>query len=358
MPEGSVVEIGNVLVSVVNTDPRCAWLTTYIETILLKIWYPITVATNSLHSRMIIKHYMQLTCNNLDKLPFMLNDFGYRGVSSEESAEIGGFAHLSTGFMGTDNIAGIMLAEEFYNQEEMPAFSVAAAEHSTVTSWGKENESKAYKNMLDKFAKPGAIVAVVSDSYDIENAVKYIWGEELKDDVINSGATVVIRPDSGHPPIMVAKILKLLDEKFGSTVNSKGFKVLHPSVRVIQGDGITTETILEILQTMMDSGYSADNIVFGQGGALLQQVNRDTMSFAMKASAALIDGTWVDVYKDPVTDPGKRSKKGRLYLHKDNNGVFYTDNNPDNCVLETVFRNGKILKEYSLQEIRDRGNSY
>lgn len=245
---------------------------------------------------------MQRSCSSF-------HDFGARGVSSAESAGIGGASHL-VNFMGSDTVEGILLANHYY-MENMAGLSIPAAEHSTIGAWGRNKEVEAYRNMLNKFAKPGAIVAVVSDTYDIYEACEKHWGTTLKDQIVASGATVVIRPDSGDPATVVLKCLQILDEKFGSTVNTKGYKVLN-YVRLIQGDGVNRDSIVEILDTINNAGYSTTNIAFGMGGALLQQVNRDTQKFAYKCSAVEKDGEWMDVYKDPITDPGKRSMAGRL----------------------------------------------
>jgi len=240
----------------------------------------------------------------------------------------------------------------------MAGFSIPAAEHSTITSWGKDAEEAAYRNMLRVYGKPGAIFACVSDSYDVFTAIEKLWGGSLKREVIDSGATLVIRPDSGNPPDVVEKCAQLADKAFGSSVNRHGFKVLN-HVRLIQGDGVNPTSIGEILERLKRVGFSAENIAFGMGGALLQQMNRDTQRFAMKCSAARIDGQWRDVYKDPVTDPDKVSKKGRLDLVKDSSGQFVTcplvgpDPSPDSQLVE-VFRDGEIVKEWTLAEVRAR----
>jgi nicotinamide phosphoribosyltransferase len=215
--------------------------------------------------------------------------------------------------------------------------------------------------MLKQFAKPGSIVAIVSDSYDIYNAVDKLWGEELRQQVIDSGATVVIRPDSGDPDVVCRQLVQKLDAKFGSTVNSKGFRVLN-NVRLIQGDGVNENTIRNILGSFMAYGYSADNIAFGMGGALLQQVDRDTQKFAMKCSSALINGQWVDVQKDPITDSGKKSKAGRVTLWKGGGewvsavdqpkGWFDKGFGPFTDMLEEVYRDGKLVKEITFDEVR------
>lgn len=301
---------------------------------------------------------MSETADDADaEIAFKVHDFGSRGVSSQETAAIGGAAHL-VNFMGTDTITALILHRRFY-RAEMAGFSIPAAEHSTITSWGKENEAQAYRNMLKQFAKPNALVAVVSDSWNIFNAVEKIWGEQLKQEVIDSGATVVIRPDSGEPTEVVSKIARLLSEKFGFDVNSKGFKVLK-NVRIIQGDGVNQDSIREILQRLKFEGFSASNIAFGIGGSLLQKVNRDTLKFAYKCSAIVTNGELREVYKQPITDSGKNSKRGRLDLIlKDGKYETVKIQNPEtiaaeNSVLQTVYENGEFLIDDNLDEIRKR----
>lgn len=356
VPEGCIVPTKNVLATIENTDPKCWWLTSFLETAVLRaIWYPTTVATNSYESKKIILEALEKS-GDPSLIDFKLHDFGARGVSSMESAGLGGAAHLIN-FMGTDTITGILYAREYYGAD-MAGFSIPAMEHSTVTSWGKPNEADAYRNMLKLHGKPGAPIAFVSDSYDIFNACENIWGKTLKQDVIDSGAVVVIRPDSGDPSDVVVKCLYLLEKQFGSTTNTKGYRVLN-NVRVIQGDGIDHASIHSILFCMHLAGFSSDNVAFGQGGALLQIVNRDTMKFAMKCSSIGIrlDGTnelvWRDVFKDPITDQGKQSKKGRVTLYKDRDGK-YSSGVQDWMIdaLVTVFSNGELRNEITFDQVR------
>lgn len=357
LPEGTVASVKNAMVQVRNTDPKCAWLTSYVETALLRaVWYPTTVATVSWSCRQVIQRYLELTADSSEGIEFKLHDFGARGATTEEAAAVGGAAHL-VNFMGSDTISGIMAARRFYGAE-MAGFSIPAAEHSTITSWGRDNESAAYANMLKQFSGGGKIVAVVSDSYDLWNAIDNIWGDELKAQVEATGGTLVIRPDSGDPVAIVTETIERLMAKFGYRTNQKGYRVLPDCVRVIQGDGISLNTIEDILVAMEAQGQSAENIAFGMGGELLQKVNRDTMKFAMKASAAKVNDQWRDVFKDPVTDQGKRSKKGRLAVIKDSHNNYSTVredelNGRTNC-LETVFRNGQLLKQTSFEEVRNR----
>lgn len=328
VPEGTPVPLGNLMVAVTNLDEELPWLTSFVETdILRSVWYGSTVATMSREIKKVIKRYLDLTSDDPEaELPFKLHDFGCRGVSSLESAAIGGAAHL-VNFMGTDTVPGLTMVMDYYNGD-MAGYSIPAAEHSTMTLRGRENEKESYQAMIDAYAQPGKIFAVVSDSYDIFNAVENIWVKGgLLQQVKEKGATVVIRPDSGDPVDTPVKVVEMLIELLGDevTVNSKGFKVLPNYVRVIQGDGIDIDDVRIILNDLWALKISASNIAFGMGGGLLQKVDRDTFKFAMKASAALIDGKLVDVYKDPVTDPGKKSKKGILELFRYADGEFVTE---------------------------------
>lgn len=357
--EGSVVPTHNVLMTIESLDADSFWLVSYLETLLLRVWYPITVCTLSWHLRQTILEFLQDTSDDAAaQIAFKLHDFGARGVSSTESSALGGMAHL-VNFMGSDTILGVVAANRYYN-EAMAGFSIPAAEHSTITSWGKEGEIDAYRNMLRLFAKPGGLVAVVSDSYDIFKAVEH-WGTTLKPAIIESGATVVIRPDSGNPTDIVLQCVSRLDRFFGATKNSKGFKVLN-HVRVIQGDGINQDSIKDILAVLKVNGYAAENVAFGMGGGLLQQIDRDTQRFAMKCSAVLVNGEWLDVFKDPITDPVKRSKRGRLALYRNlDTGAYKTQREDEaapegnwQSALVPVFEQGKLLREYSFNEVRER----
>lgn len=359
--EGSVIPSKNVLLTVENTDPEFFWITTWLETALLRaIWYPSTVATNSRRIKQLIKKYLQDTDSyNAEGIEFMLHDFGSRGVSSTESAMLGGMGHL-VNFLGTDTAIANVGAKKYYN-ESMAGFSIPAAEHSTITAWGRDRETDAYKNMLVQFASPGALVAVVSDSYDIYNAVDFIWGQQLKQHVVDSGATVVIRPDSGYPPEVVLKVLRSLSDRFGYTLNTKGYKVLN-NVRVIQGDGISYGMIYEILEAAKTNGFAASNLAFGMGGELLQHVSRDDYNFAQKASEVTINGKSVPISKSPVTDPTKRSKEGRLSLIKEQGigsssyRTIKSDNlkNNQEDLLVTVFKDGELILDQDFSEIRNR----
>lgn len=361
LPEGTVTKPGIPQVQVVNTDPRFPWLTSYVETALLRaVWYPSTVATLSREAKKIIYQGLVLTAEEPDtEIPFKLHDFGARGATCSEAAMLGGMAHLIN-FMGTDTVEGLIGPMIYYHAEGPVGFSIPATEHSTVTSWGRDGELAMFKNLLEKH--PTGLVACVSDSYDIFKATRHYWGEELRDAVLGRDGTLVVRPDSGAPTSIPLDVIEILMEQFGYTVNSKGFRVLPPQVRVIQGDGMNIDTIRQLVMNAYDRGISVENFAMGMGGGLLQKVDRDTCKYAMKANAVEIGGEWRDVYKDPITDQGKVSKKGRqaVLLIDGKYVARKLDDIPTNMghgiadQLRVVYRDGVLVAEDEFDDIRVR----
>ena len=358
VPEGSRVPTGNVLLTVESTDPELAWLVSWVETALLRVWYPITVATRSWHLREVILAGLERSCDDpRAQLDHRLHDFGSRGVSSRQSAAIGGLAHL-VAFRGSDTAAAQVAGRRYYDCT-MASHSIPAAEHSTVLAWGQAAEVEAYRRMVDQFARPGALLAVVSDAYDLWNAVDRLWGEALREQVIASGATVVIRPDSGDPLAVVPELLRRLETRFGSHRNGKGFKVLK-HVRVIQGDGLTATNLPQLVETILAASYSLENVAFGMGAGLLQQLNRDSLGFAYKVSWVERAGAIQPVRKCPRTDLAKTSKAGVLDLIR-SAGLYQTVVRPhrgdwsDSC-LQTVYENGQLQHRQSLEQIRARAS--
>lgn len=365
--EGAIIPNHNVLMTVESTDPRVPWIVTWVETLLLKVWYPITVSTYSYKIKQIIEAFFNETCESESELLFKLHDFGYRGVSSEESALIGGMAHL-TNFRGTDTISGPLGTFKYYNAQQMTGFSIPASEHSTITSWARENEHLAYENILDK--NPKGAVSLVLDSYNFYEAVDTIICKKLREKIIARDGITVLRPDSGDAITNILHALRKCSEAFGYKLNSKGYKTLN-HIRIIQGDGVSEDVVYDILKLMLKEGYSAENIAFGCGGALLQgnrhsSINRDTHKFAIKCSFVQIDNTTsVDVYKDPITDRGKSSKRGRLDLVF-SNGKIQTVNisklpigtyHP-NSILKVVYENGSITNETNWNTVIANDNLY
>jgi len=364
VPEGTVVPVNNVLMTIENTDPECFWLSNFLETLLMQVWYPNTVSTLSREIRKVVTSYFKDTASSSlqDNVDFVLNDFGFRGASSVESAGIGGAAHLIN-FRGSDTIIGSMLAKNYYDAQQVYGLSVPATEHSVCTLLGEEGELDVFRHVLKTF--PTGIVACVSDSFDIFRACSDYWGEELKELVLSRDGVLVIRPDSGDPIFTLLKVFAILMNKFGYTINDKGYKVLPPQVRVLQGDGVNIDTIRFIYSALKVNGISAENLVLGMGGALLQKVDRDTQKFAFKCSYAEVNGQPVDVQKHPVeldshgqlVQSFKKSKAGKLKLiwKDDSFQTVRQENEPgfeDKMI--TVFENGEITNTSRFEEIRER----
>jgi nicotinamide phosphoribosyltransferase len=346
IPEGTPVTKDNVLMTVENTDPNCAWLTNYLETVLSHVWYTSTVSTLSREIKIMLDHYLNITADNKNILPFQLHDFGYRGTECVESAGAGGSAHL-VNFMGTDTIAGIEYAMQYYGAD-VCAYSVHATEHSIQTALGKDGEEEVFKNLLKEC--PTGILSVVIDSYDYMKFIE-MAGTKFKDQILNRDGKLVFRPDSGDPVSVSSDVINALGKYFGYTINSKGFKVLNPKVGMIYGDGLDYQKIRFILFQFNLEGWSTENIVFGLGGGLLQNLNRDTQFCAFKSSAQYRDGVWHTIQKEP-RESSKKSKGGRLSL-LNTNGVWSTvpETTVGDCLV-TVFENGKLIKEYSFEEVR------
>ena len=368
IPEGLQVPSGNCLLTIENLDQEFPSLESFLENPLVRLWEGSTIATTSRESKKVIKHYLDETSDNPDaELPFKLHDFGSRGVTCKEQARIAGAAHLMN-FLGTDTLEGLRMANHYYDCP-MAGFSIPATEHSTVTAWGREREFEFVEMfirmyLVNRQTPPGVpkLAACVGDTYDIFNFVKQVSSGHLRKLIKNSGGTFVARPDSGDPLEVLPKLFAIAEANFGSEVyvNSKGYKVLPDYFRFIQGDGINIDSMGAILKLLTDLKWSASNIAFGSGGGLLQKWDRDTQKWAFKLSALKSDFGWADVRKDPITDPGKRSKAGRLDLIRNAKGEYETialpegmESHPD-TVMQTVFEYGDILVHHTLDEVRGR----
>ncbi len=373
VPEGTVIGVRNVVMTITNTHPDFYWCVGFIESLILKIWYSITVATCSYTYRELVDVMYERTVDPEAYVAkqFTVHDFGYRGDSSEEGAALSGVAHLLS-FTGSDTVPALSFADKFYNttENDLVMASVPASEHSVMCSFGREDELAAFRNMLDLY--PSGIVSIVSDTFNIYRVLTE-FARALGPQILArpAGSKVVFRPDSGNPEHVICGNpeaepgslewkggIRLLDEAFGHTVNAKGFKVLNEKVGMIYGDGMYLERYERTLRRLEEMGYAASNLVIGVGG-ILRNHSRDTLGFAIKATYVEVDGVPRDIEKDPITDPGKKSHKGLLRLERDEDGNYVTR---DGCtkeeeatsLLRHVFRDGKILIDESLAEIRER----
>lgn len=362
VPEGTVVPTGNVLFDIELTapDPAVFWIVSWLETMLVRVWYPTTVASRSHYCKQVIlEALVESSDDPLGEIASKLHDFGSRGVSSRESARLGGAAHLVS-FLGSDTVEGVRAANHYYGVEGgMAGYSIPAAEHSTITMWGREREVDAYRNfvqryLIDRQVPPGTpkVAACVSDSFDLYNVIENVWCGELSAMIKGSGGKLVARPDSGDPVAVNLRCLQIMERKIGMRTNTKGFKVLPGHLGLLQGDGMNDESIGEVLHELRQRRYSASNMGFGMGGGLLQQLDRDTQRFAFKCAAARRGGEWIDVSKDPATDTGKRSKRGHLALVHEGGNYRTTRGPRKDDLLVPVYEDGRVLRTYSLDEVR------
>ena len=387
IPEGYLVPVGLPLVKVGSSvdDRDVLSVVSYIETSLLRIWAAITVATisNALR-RLCMKNLGKTSDNPLADIGFMVNDFGSRGVSSEATSAFSGTPHMFN-FIGTDNILAVIATMWAY-QNEMPGFSIPASEHSVMSSEGREGEYNKLKKVLNTYAKPGALVACVIDTYNAYDFVTdYAARPEIVDLIKNSGAhKVVFRPDSNCPVMTPVWVVQELAKIYGYTTNSKGFKKLN-YVGVIQGDGVDEDKIAQVQEELIKRGWCVSNIVFGMGGKLLQAIDRDTQKFAMKACAYKISDEWKGIGKDPVSatyeiddetleitpiielGSFKKSLVGRVTTLRDPNGNYvlgYEDElelrlaegYTEGMVL--MYEDGQFYNFSTLDEVRARVKEY
>ena len=366
------------MIQISNTHDDFPWLVNYLETLMsCHIWQPMTSATIAYRYREIIEKYFDLTVEN-GNISSACGDFSMRGFSSLESAEASGAGHLLS-FIGTATIPSILYLEKYYNanvDKEVIGIGTPSTEHSVMCSYGKD-EITAYRRLINDIFKTG-VLSIVSDTYDYWNVITNIL-PELKEDILRRNGKIVIRGDSGDPIKIIcgdpeAKkdspefkgTVELLWDIFGGTINSKGFKVLDSHIGTIYGDSITVERCEAICKRLMEKGFAVNNCVFGIGSYTYQYNTRDTFGFALKATHSIINGEEKFIYKDPKTDDGrfKKSQKGMCYVYKENDNILYKDeltinevNNLKDNLLETVFINGNLVKEYSLKDIRLKLNS-
>lgn len=364
VPEGILVPNKNILFTIELTinDSDLFWLPSWMETFLMKVWYTCTVASRSYDIKSNIIEMSKIT----DETPFVdysFLNFGDRGCTSVEAANLGGFAHL-TCFRGTDNFGSIKYTKEFYNVaiEEIDniGHSAVASEHSSVTAWGRNNEREMVLTYLNN-NKNQNLIACVGDSYDIFKFTEMVTSGEFKEKIESDDyPTFVIRPDSGYPVDIINQILNIMEKNnVRYTLNSKGYKIFN-KYRILWSDGVTKQNIKDVLSSAILRKYSTQNFVFGMGGGLVQNLNRDTLGFAIKCSEITFDdGATLDIYKDPITDSGKKSKRGKVttYFNK-KTSEFFTDiigkeNEYIINIVQPVFVNGKLIKEFTLTEVRE-----
>lgn len=379
IPEGAYIPVGLPIMTIRNTDHNCAWLVSYIETMLHRImWKMTTVASIATELYYYLDNTLFKHTGQRGNAIYSLHNFGSRGADSYESDVMSGMAHLASGFRGTDCLQANRNIKHYYNTNEAFGSSVLATEHCNICAFSDtalRDDFNAADKMLDvldeaitQFKQTGKglpIMSILGDTYDIYRFTGEYLGVKLKERVLQvgkKGGRLVLRPDSGVPEEVSVKCVEILMDKFGYTTNQYGYKVLPDFLRVLQGDGINTSSIREIIRCLEEKKISLENMVFGMGGGLTHEASRDEFSFSMKSTAILDGNNWRDLFKDPVTDKGKMSLKGRITAYKDTEtGKIFADrlesqdSNPSWVnIMETIYLNGMITKQYTFEEIVHR----
>lgn len=378
--EGRIVSPQTPILGIVNTDSRFAWLPAYVETISQStVWKMSTVASTCRAARSIIAGYMEKTGADMSMLNYKLHNFGDRGADSPDEAPVlAGIAHAAV-FDGSDCTRANRYIKALYNTEKAYTSSVEATEHSVMCAnsdaVNKDDRGAAIMavNRLKKVVertKRGIgipLLSVVIDTYNSRRFVRDYMGTDYKDEIINSGGVMVFRPDSGDPKVEPSMVGKDIEDTFGVTVNAKGYKVLHPSTAVIQGDGIRIDTIDGVLKGWTDAGFSMDQFTLGMGGGVTHEGGRDDFSFSMKATATNNGTGWTRLLKEPITDIGKKSLSGLVRCREDANGnleVFdaIAEGSADQFLVETPgwrlwFKDGEKTFNQTFDEVRERARS-
>jgi nicotinamide phosphoribosyltransferase len=369
LPEGSKVPMRVPCLTIVNTLPEFYWLTNFLETILSSvIWQPCTSATIAYQYRKLLNRYAAETGVPVEFVQWQGHDFSFRGMSSLESAVISGMGHLLS-FTGTDTIPAIDALEQYYQadaEKELIGGSVAATEHSVMCSGSKDGELETFRRLITE-VYPDGIVSIVSDTWDLwKVCTEYL--SSLKEIVLQRNGKVVIRPDSGDPVKIICGdpegktqmerkgVVELLWDVFGGTVTDKGYKLLDSHIGAIYGDSINLQRAQAICEGLKQKGF-ASQVVFGIGSFTYQYNTRDSFGMAMKATYVEVNGEGREIFKNPVTDDGtKQSATGLLQVKKENGKYVLVDKvtkeAEQQSELKTIYKNGKLVREYSLSEIR------
>jgi nicotinamide phosphoribosyltransferase len=374
LPEGIQVPIRMPMFTIKNTLPEFFWVTNFLETILsCVIWMPCTSATIALQYRKILQEFAIKTGGDLDFVNWQGHDFSFRGMAGMEAAMMSGAGHLLS-FTGTDTIPAIDFLEQYYNansDKELIGGSVPATEHSVMCMGTETEEIETFKRLITE-TYPNGIVSIVSDTWDFWKVIT-AYLPELKKEILSREGKVVIRPDSGDPVKIICGdttapagsseykgALECLWEIFGGTISETGYKILNGHIGLIYGDSITLERCEEICQQLKEKGFASTNVVFGIGSYTYQYVTRDTFGFAMKATYGEVNGQGREIFKNPKTDDGtKKSAKGLIRINGNEEEIHsMTDQvSPEeeqNGMLKTVYKNGELITETALNEIRTR----
>lgn len=372
LPEGTVVPVHVPMFGITNTHPDFAWLPQALESLIsAEMWYPQITATVGKTYREIVNKYYDITCEDNVSRERALGAFDFRGDMCVDAALKAG-AGWCMSFVNTATVPVIPYLEEMFNADctkEEVAFGAVSTEHFVMCSnYAVDGDEETFLRKMLTELYPDTSFSCVLDSYDYWNVIDNIL-PKLHREIMEHNGCMLMRGDSGDCVEVVTKTVFKLWEQFGGTVNSKGYKVLDPHVKAIYGDSITVQRCEEIYQILMENGFACSNVALGVGSFsmhcieennVLKPFTRDTFSSCIKACYAEVDGKCYPIFKNPKDGGFKKSQKGLCYVYRNENGELaykdeYTSENiQDGNLLETVFKDGKLIKEYTLKEIRER----
>ncbi len=372
LPEGALVPMHVPMFGITNTHPEFAWLPQSLESLIsAESWHPMLAATVGHTYRQIVNEYYEKTCDDNISRARALGAFDFRGEECTESAIKAG-AGWCLSFLNTATVPTIPYLEANYNcdcTKEPVAFGSPSTEHAVMCSnYAVDGDEITLLRRLLTEIYPNTSFSAVLDSYDYWNIIDNVL-PQLKPEIMAHNGCMLMRGDSGDCVEVVTKTVFKLWDEFGGTVNSKGYKVLDPHVKAIYGDSITVQRCEEIYRILEESGFACSNVALGVGSfsfqcieedGVLKPFTRDTFSSCIKATYCEIDGKPFPIFKNPKEGGFKKSQKGCCIVTKDENGKYiFTDghNWDEACEAENllvpVFKDGKILKEQSLKEIRN-----
>lgn len=373
LPEGTMVPIHIPMFGITNTHDDFAWLPQALESLIsAEMWYPQITATVGKTYRDIVNKYYAETVEDDVPRAKALGAFDFRGDMCVDAALKAG-AGWCLSFLNTATVPAIPYLENMFNcdcTKEPVAFGAVSTEHFVMCSnFAVDGDEITFLRKMLTELYPNTSFSCVLDSYDYWNVIDNIL-PQLHDEIMAHNGCMLMRGDSGDCVEVVTKTVFKLWEQFGGTVNSKGYKVLDPHVKAIYGDSITVQRCEEIYEILKNEGFACSNVALGVGSFsmhcieeenMLKPFTRDTFSSCIKACYAEVDGKCYPVFKDPKDGGFKKSQKGLCYVYEENGELKYKDeytseNIPEGNLLETVFKDGKMIKDYTLDEIRQRLN--
>lgn len=376
LPEGTIVPMHVPMFGITNTHKDFAWLPQSLESLIsAEMWHPMLAATVGKTYRDIVNYYYDLTCDDNVSKARALGAFDFRGEECLQSAVKAG-AGWCLSFLNTATVPTIPYLEKNYFcdcTKEDVAYGSPSTEHSVMCSnYAIDGDEITLLRRLLTEIYPNTSFSAVLDSYDYWNVINNIL-PQLKTEIMNHNGCMLMRGDSGDCVEVVTKTVFKLWDEFGGTINSKGYKVLDTHVKAIYGDSITVQRCEEIYKILMENGFSCSNVALGVGSfsfqcieedGFLKPFTRDTFSSCIKATYCEIDGKPFPIFKNPKDGGFKKSQKGccRVYTRCDGS-IYYEDEltwkqaidyEKRGNMLIPVFKDGELLKEQSLKEIRDR----